>query len=114
MDKETAEAIKKILLRVNENSRRLRILEESIERNLERYKLLEDEMLAALKDLKVSLERTSLRLQELNNRLEEINSKVAEMSEKLKKKVDRDELKELEEYISIIKPIAFKKQIAQE
>ncbi len=105
MDKKTADALKKILARVNENSRQLRILEESLERERESRRVMEDELLKAMQDIKVSLERTIRKLEGLANKLKEMEEKINDLQVELSKKVNKEELKELEEYVELLSPL---------
>ncbi len=105
MDKKTADALKKILARVNENSRQLRILEESLERERESRRVMEDELLKAMQDIKVSLERTMHKLESLANKLKEMEEKINDLQVELSKKVNKEELKELEEYVELLSPL---------
>ncbi len=105
MDKKTADALKKILARVNENSRQLRILEESLERERESRRVMEDELLKAMQDIKVSLERTIRKLEGLANKLKEMEEKINDLQIELSKKVNKEELKELEEYVELLSPL---------
>jgi chromosome segregation ATPase len=94
-----------IVNRINESSRRIRLLEHRIEKTESRLSGIERTVLTQLDDLKISLERLNSRISSLADKITSLENEDSRMNKRLEKTVTKAEIKELEVFIDLIRPM---------
>ncbi|MBI2547552.1 MAG: hypothetical protein HYW23_03850 [Candidatus Aenigmarchaeota archaeon] len=102
------ELITELVKRLNENTRRIRIIEQRVDRVENSVDALEDNTLTQLNDLKLSLEKISDRIVSLSEKLVSIEGEILRLGKELSKTATKREFKEMETFIDLINPITAK------
>ncbi|MBI2084107.1 MAG: hypothetical protein HYT70_00630 [Candidatus Aenigmarchaeota archaeon] len=97
-----------LVKRLNENTRRIRIVEQRMDRMDNSINALEDNTLNQLNDLKMFLEKITDRLVSLSEKLVGIESEILRLSKELSKTATKREFKEIETYMELINPVTAK------
>jgi len=97
-----------ILRRVNEESRRIRILEQRMDRIYDSANNLQENVISQLNDLKLGIERLSDKILKLSERLTNIESEIDKVNKGLGKAATKAEIKQLETFVNIVNPITSK------
>ncbi|MEM2146529.1 MAG: hypothetical protein QW279_14300 [Candidatus Jordarchaeaceae archaeon] len=97
-----------ILRRVNEESRRVRILEQRMDRIYDSVNTLEENIISQLDDLKIGIERLSDKILKISERLNIIENEIDKVNKGLGKAATKSELKQLEAFINVVNPITSK------
>jgi len=97
-----------VVRRLNENSRRLKYVEQKVEKIESTTSTLEENVLVQMNDLKINLERIGQKITDLSGRLDAIDSELLKFNKELSKTASKAEVKQLETFIDIINPITSK------
>lgn len=105
MPVERAVVVSEIVNRINEDTRRIRLLEQRSEKIENRLRELEDNVSSQLGDLKISLERISNKISSISEKLAATESETLKMNKALEKTVSKAEVKQLETFIDVLNPV---------
>lgn len=94
--------------RINEDTRRIRLLEQRVERIEARVSETEKTILTEMDDLKISLERITNKINSFSEKLGALENEILKISKALEKAATKAEVKELEAFIEIFNPIKSK------
>jgi len=108
MAEKDTRALTEVLQRLNEHGRRIRLLEERVDRIVSSLHTLEEESKNAQSELKVGLERRDLKIKEILEVLDTIKKELARMEAELSKLATKTELKEIKTFIDVLNPITSK------
>jgi len=97
-----------ILRRVNEDNRRIRLLEQRMDRMDDSVGGLEDNVLSELDELKIGIERLSDKILKIGEKLKGIEDEIEKMRKDLGKTATKSEVKQLETFVNIVNPITSK------
>lgn len=97
----TSELVK----RINEDTRRIRILEQRMDRIENSLSGLEETVLTQMGDLKLSLERISNKIGTVADRLSSIENDILRVNKELGRAATKAEVKQLETFIDLVNPI---------
>lgn len=103
-----AEVAAELTRRVNDNIRRIRMVEERL-RNLDaRVNNLDQSLLNETKNINRQIAENSEAVRLIQDRLANIENGLATATREIKRLVTRSEIKEIENYVELIKPITTK------
>jgi len=109
---ERAEDIKKVLNelinRINEDRRRIRVIEQSIDRLESSISSLESNAITRMGELKIAIERLNSKVSENSNMLNLLETETSRVGRLIKKSATKAELKQIESFIDIVNPITSK------
>jgi TolA-binding protein len=94
-----------LVKRLNEDMRRIRMLEERLDRMEGRVRTMEESSLDQMESLRVNVERIGEKLASITEKFKLIDSEIVRMSKDLSKSVTKSEVKSLENFIDILNPI---------
>lgn len=94
-----------IINRMNEDVRRIRLLEEKTGKIETRINDIEKTVLTQLDDLKISLERISNKISSISERLTALENENLRINKELGKCATKVEVKQLETFVDVINPI---------
>jgi septation ring formation regulator EzrA len=97
-----------LLRRVNESGRRIRLLEQRMDRVDDSIGGLEETVLAQLGDLKIGIERLSDKILKISERLNSIDVEIDKLHKGLDKAATKSEVKQLETFVDVVNPITSK------
>jgi CII-binding regulator of phage lambda lysogenization HflD len=97
--------LNEVIERVNDDTQRLRVLEQSSESLLSRMNMLEQAMLQNRKESQKNLGETAAKISALDERLAKSENTVKEIISHMKKLVTESQLKELEGLVDIYNPV---------
>ncbi|OGW55103.1 MAG: hypothetical protein A2Y81_05665 [Nitrospirae bacterium RBG_13_43_8] len=97
-----------LLRRVNESGRRIRLLEQRMERVDDSISGLEENVLTQLDDLKLGIERLSDKILKISERLNSIDVEIDKVNKGLNKAATKSEVKQLETFVDVVNPITSK------
>lgn len=97
-----------ILRRVNEESRRIRILEQRMDRIYDSVDGLQENVISQLDNLKVGIERLSDKILKIAERLNLIDNEIDKVNKGLGKAATKSEVKQLEAFVNVVNPITSK------
>jgi len=97
-----------LVRRLNENSRRIKYVEQKAEKVESTVTTLEETALMRMNDLKINLERIEQKMTSLAERLNVIESEILHANKEIGKSVTKAEIKHLEAYIDLMNPITSK------
>jgi len=89
----------------NDNTRRIRILEQSLESSRTRIGSLEEGMIDEMGDIKKWIDQLSLDVKEISKDLKEIRTEISRVNKDLTKTARKSEIKELESLLDLYSPI---------
>jgi len=89
----------------NDNTRRIRVLEQSMESSMNRITSLEERLIDEFGDIKKWIDQISLDIKELSKELKEIKNEMTRINKELEKTARKTEVKELESLINLYSPI---------
>jgi methyl-accepting chemotaxis protein len=101
-------AMAEIVNRINEDRRRIRLIEQSIDRVESSINALESSLLSQLSDLKVTIERMKKNLSEATNKVSSMETEMLRLSKVVGKSATKIELKQLESFIDLVNPVTSK------
>ena len=103
-EKLSAELVK----RMNESTRRIRIIEQRVDRVESSIESIQGNTLTQLNDLKFALEKIANRIVTVSEKLINIEGEILRLSKELSKTATKRELKQMEIFIDLINPITAK------
>ncbi|MFH1623331.1 MAG: hypothetical protein ABIA12_02325 [Candidatus Aenigmatarchaeota archaeon] len=106
---EEANAIlSEIVKRINEDRRRMRLLEQSLERLENSLSALEGSALSQMSDFKLMLERIVSKIEAASARLNAIEGNVSKLGRGVDKAATKLELRQMESFIDLVNPVTSK------
>jgi predicted RNase H-like nuclease (RuvC/YqgF family) len=100
----TSELVK----RMNEDSRRIRLLEQRMDRIDNTVSGLEDNILAQLDNLKFSIEKLNSEILRIGERITGMENEMNKLKKDLDKTATKTEIKQIETFIDVVNPITSK------
>jgi len=100
--------INEILFRINEHARRIRLLEERVDRIVSSIHILEEEVKDRSSEIRVGLERRDLKIKQIMEEIDIIKKEVSRINEAIEKLASKSELNEIKNFIEILNPITSK------
>jgi len=97
-----------LVRRLNENSRRLRIMEEKLDKLETSMALLEENTINQMNDMKIGLDRISAKISAVGDKLVSIETDMSKINRELGKTATKNEVKQIETFIDLINPITAK------
>lgn len=97
-----------IIKRLNENSRRIRTMEDRMDRIENTTTSLEERALEQMGDLKINLEKIASKIGSVADRLTAMENEILRINNQLEKTATKDEIKKLETFIDLVNPITSK------
>lgn len=107
-DEESAAITSELVKRINEDTRRIRIIEQRIDRVENSINALEDNYLTQFNDLKLSLEKLGNKMVSISEKLVDIESEMLRLNKELAKTATKREIKQMETFIDLINPVTAK------
>ena len=107
-DKETKDLAVELIKRVNDSERRIRIIEQRIDRLENAIGSLQDNSLTQVNDLKLALEKISNKLVSISEKLMSIEMEMLRFNKELSKTATKRELKQIETFVELINPVTAK------
>jgi multidrug resistance efflux pump len=107
-DKSQEAALKEAVNRMNEDRRRIRLIEQNIDRVESSINSIEHTALSQASDLKIEIERLSQKLAEMSSRMDVMEAEVVRVGKLTGKAATKLELKQLESFIDLVNPITSK------
>lgn len=103
-EKLTSELVK----RMNESTRRIRIIEQGVDKLESSIGSIQEGTLTQLNDLKLALEKINNKIVSVSEKLVNIEGEILRLSKELSKTATKRELKQMEIFIDLINPITAK------
>jgi len=97
-----------VVRRLNESSRRMKVIEQRIDRLDQQLQSLESTAISQMDDIRVNIERMISKVTGIAERLTGIENELMRINKDLGKTAGKSELKQLETYIDIMNPIKSK------
>ena len=94
-----------IVRSVNDNTRRIRILEQGLEGVRSRISALEEKVIDEVENIKKWLDQLSVDVKDVSKKLTEIHSEILKINKELDKTARKTELKEIESLLELYNPI---------
>lgn len=101
-------ALTEMVNRLNEDRRRIRLIEQSIDRVESSINALESSLLSQISDLKITIERMRSELSETSNKMTIMETEVSRVTKAMGKSATKLELKQLESFIDLVNPVTSK------
>lgn len=101
-------ATSEMVRRLNEASRRVKAVEQRMDKIESDLETLEDTALGQMNDIKVNLERILTKIGDVSNRLNVLESDIIRLNKDLGKAATKAEIKQIETFIDIVNPITSK------
>lgn len=101
-------ALTEMVNRLNEDRRRIRLIEQSIDRVESSINALESSLLSQISDLKVTVERTRSEMTETANKVSLMETEISRFGKIVGKSATKLELKQLESFIDLVNPVTSK------
>jgi prefoldin subunit 5 len=105
---EAALMTEEMIRRLNEDSRRIRIVEQRLDRIEQQIETLESTALNQMEDIKIGLEKMAAKITLISDKLNGIENEMARINKEISKTASRAELKEIETFIDLVNPITSK------
>ena len=102
------QVLSELVNRINEDRRRIRMIEQSIDRIESSINALERNLLNQNADMKISLDRIDNKIADMSTRLTTLEADVNRYTKLVSKAATKMEIKQLESFIDIINPITSK------
>jgi len=106
--KEAKDVMSELVRRINEDRRRIRLIEQNINRVENSLSSLEGAVLSQLGDLKIFLDRINSKLTSTAERLHVIENDITKLKKQVGKSATKIELKQIESFIDLVNPITSK------
>ncbi len=108
VEQDFSQMISETVKRLNENTRRIRVLEQSFERLEDRISKVEESVLAKLNELKLEFDKICIKMNSILEKIKFLEDETIRINKELEKKANKAELKEFENFIELINPITSK------
>ena len=89
----------------NDNTRRIRVLEQNLESSRNRISSLEERMIDEMGDIKKWMDQLSIDAKEISKALKNIRAEMLRINKELEKTARKSEVKELESLMDLYSPI---------
>ena len=100
--------LSEIIKRINEDRRRMRMLEQSVERLENSLAALEGSALSQMSDFKLMLERIGSKIEATSARLSAIEGNVSKLGRGMDKAATKLEQRQMESFIDLVNPVTSK------
>jgi len=100
--------LSEIVKRVNEDRRRMRMLEQSVERLENSLSALEGSALSQMSDFKLAMDRIGSKIEATSARLAAIEGNVSKLGRGVDKAATKLELRQIESFIDLVNPVTSK------
>ena len=107
-DEDEKKVTGELVKRMNDDTRRIRIMEQRIDRVESSVEGLQENALNQLTDLKLSLERINDKIVSVSEKLMTIEGEILRLNKELSKTATKRELKQMETFVDLINPITAK------
>lgn len=105
---ELKEMLNELVKRMNEDRRRIRLMEQNIDRVENSLGSIEESVLAQMGELKIGLDRINMKITPLAERLNIMETDIVKLSKQLSKSATKIELKQIESFIDLVNPVTSK------
>jgi predicted nuclease with TOPRIM domain len=103
-----SDVMKEVVKRVNEDRRRVRIIERNISRLESTISSLEESVLSQMGELKITLDRINNKMSLATEKLGILESEILRLKKQIGKGATKVELKQLESFIDLVNPVTSK------
>jgi predicted nucleic acid-binding Zn-ribbon protein len=107
-DEEDKKLTTELVKRLNEDTRRIRIIEQRVDRLENSLDTMQENTLTQLNDLKLDLEKINNKIVSVSEKLLSIEGEILRLSKELTRTATKRELKQMETFIDLINPITAK------
>jgi len=97
-----------LVRRMNEDARRIKSIEQKMDRLENTLITLEESALMQMNELKINLERISSKISALADRLNTIENDIVRVNKELGKTATKAEVKQIETFVDLVNPIKAK------
>jgi predicted nucleic acid-binding Zn-ribbon protein len=97
-----------LVRRLNENSRRIRLLEEKISKTEAAMDSLQQTAINQMNDLKINLDRIVAKMNGISEKLNEMQNETMRLNKEVGRAATKAEVKQLETFIDLVNPITSK------
>lgn len=97
--------LNELITRTNEDTRRIRLLEQRLEKLSSSFSRLEETAIVQLKNLEISLEKLGNKVTLVSDRLKAIEDEILRINKELAKTAKKTDITQIEGYIDLINPI---------
>jgi hypothetical protein len=97
-----------LVRRLNENGRRLRIMEQKLDKLETSMDLLEQNTLDQMNDMKIGLDKIAVKITAVGDKLTSMETDMVRINKELGKTASKAEIKQLETFIDLVNPITSK------
>ena len=97
--------LSEVVKRINEDRRRIKLLEQKIDRLESSISALEGASISQMGDIKITLERINNKIENVSLRFNKIETDINNIKRVLAKSATKLELKQLESFIDLVNPI---------
>ena len=97
-----------IVKRINEDTRRIRIIEQRVDRLENSIESVQESTLTQLNDLKLSLQKINDKIVSASEKLMSIEGEILRLSKELSKTATKRDLRQMETFVDLINPITAK------
>lgn len=106
--KELKDVLNELVRRINEDRRRIRLIEQNINRIENGLSSLEASALVQLGDLKIGLDRINNKLSSTADRLSIMENDITKLKKQASRGATKLELKQIESFIDLVNPVTSK------
>lgn len=104
----TKKVFSELVNRINEDRRRIRLMEQNIDRLEESINSTESDLLARISEFRILIERMERKLSETTTRMVSLEAEISRLDNSVKKAASKIDLKQLENFIDLVNPITSK------
>jgi len=97
--------LRELVLRINDDSKRIRLVEQKLEKVEIRFDHMEDMALVQLKNLEANLERLGNKFSLINERIKSLEDRMDRIEKEMAKTAKKTDIKQLESFIDLINPV---------
>ena len=94
-----------LVKRMNEDIRRIRVLEGRVDRIENRIERVENTTLDQLEDMRIKLEHILQKMTKVSERLNAVDDEIVSMNKRIGKTASKADIKSLETFIDVLNPI---------
>lgn len=105
---QSKQVLGELVNRINEDRRRIRLIEQSIDRIESSINALERNLLNQNADMKISLDRVDNKISDMTTRLTTLEADINRYTKLVSKAATKMEIKQLESFIDLVNPITSK------
>lgn len=97
-----------LVRRMNEDARRIKMMEQKVERLENTLNTLEETILMQMNELKISIENIGTKIKSVADRLGTIENDILRINKELGKTATKAEVKQIETFVDLVNPIKAK------